>query len=72
MADKVWHNLCDWQAGHIDGKWVVLARGGTFTHRRVETLPLHVVATCPSDLDAERIVAALRYTANSPPPERDA
>ncbi len=74
MANREWHRQGDWQVGRIDGKWVVLARGGTYSNRRREDLSLHVVATCRDDLDAERIVSALRYTDNEsacgqPPPD---
>lgn len=65
MTDRVWHNLGDWQTGRVDGAWVILCRGGDYSSRRREDLPLRVMATCKSDLDAGRIVEALRFTDNS-------
>jgi hypothetical protein len=58
--EKEWQDQGDYQVGRIDGKSVVLARGGTFTSTKREDLPLWVMATCRDADDAARIVAALK------------
>ena len=62
---RVWHQQGDYQLGHIDGEWVVLARGGSYANKRGTFMPLRRIATCADRLDAERIVEALL---RPPPP----